>query len=633
MPFGLTMGTERASALQNAIAAELMKRGYSPDADPVMAEYIIIMIINNKTQDLISSELEDLIGPEFERSFTDWLFEEAKKGAPASELSQTQSSDTHSSPPPASTSVRDPPPHLPNDTAPRRQPPNGPRSGAPLYQQALSQAIPSTSTAQKRTASARSPSPTGQGPSKTRRTDVPVGPRAMLREGRHNAPAAPRSLLERVGGPAGPRSGNAGQSGFSRNDDIQARIDNITGPDMNMQAALAAGFVPPNMNGMDMNAMAAAQMGGNPLLLQEMMMNQMAMMAQMATSLGMLNPVNGQFMNGGSGFPMQGGMQDMGMYGGGFQGPQMNNGGQGRGRGGRGGYSGRGRGGRPSSPRMVSTDSASIEELSTPPTTQESVPSSTSTPAPVIVAPTPARPEPARPAFAVPDRPQSPTLCKFALKCTNAHCRWSHPSPVATPESGVVLSNEACEQGKNCKDKDCIKAHVSPAAANPELAVEQPKAHAPPPVPTPSAHVPVNCRYGASCTRRDCQFQHPPSHRSGHAPHSQPTQPCRFGAACTRASCPFQHPEGRVLPSTFHRGLTNSSPMVSVSAPATGSMGAPSPHRSVVFNTAKPSAEALEQKVRAVEDEKNRVAQAVKEAEEAAGKKDDAAQGAVAITV
>jgi nuclear polyadenylated RNA-binding protein NAB2 len=67
MPFGLTIGTERAIALQNSIQDELTRREYSADAgesfsstkcrlcieqrtiDPVMAEYITIMIINNKT--------------------------------------------------------------------------------------------------------------------------------------------------------------------------------------------------------------------------------------------------------------------------------------------------------------------------------------------------------------------------------------------------------------------------------------------------------------------------------------------------------------------------------------------------------------------------------------------------------
>jgi hypothetical protein len=31
------------------------------------------------------------------------------------------------------------------------------------------------------------------------------------------------------------------------------------------------------------------------------------------------------------------------------------------------------------------------------------------------------------------------------------------PSPLATPESGVVFSNEACEKNMGCKDQDCIK--------------------------------------------------------------------------------------------------------------------------------------------------------------------------------
>jgi hypothetical protein len=235
--------------------------------------------------------------------------------------------------------------------------------------------------------------------------------------------------------------------------------NNIPGPgDMDIQAAIAAGFVPPGMNGMDMNAMAAAQMAPNPLLLQEMMMNQMAMMAQMATSMGMMNP--GQF----GGFPMQPGAQDVGMFGGpgGYNGPPTG-GVPNRGRGGRGGFSGRGRGGTPS---HLSIPEPFLSEGQPTPTQSVEAPAPTPT---ATVAPTPAPPQPTRPNYAVPERPQSPTLCKFALKCTNPHCRWSHPSPVATPESGMVLSNEPCEQGKDCKDKDCIKSHISPAAVNPAL--------------------------------------------------------------------------------------------------------------------------------------------------------------------
>ncbi|KAI0261252.1 hypothetical protein BC834DRAFT_483270 [Gloeopeniophorella convolvens] len=613
MPFGLAISTERSKALESAIQDELIKRGYSAEPDAVMAEYITIMIINNKTRDQISSELEDLIGSVVERSFIDWLFTEAAKGAPESELgpqtqTQTQLSDSQSSLPAPSATAKESPDG-------RRNPPSGPRANAPLYQQAISQTLTGQSpTAQKRTASARSPSPSGQGPNKSRRTDLPSGPRAM-RDGRPSGgPSGPRSLLERVG-PRNPANG------FPRGDNIQG----MPGPgEMDIQNAIAAGFVPPGMNGMDMNAMAAAQMGGNPLLLQEMMMNQMAMMAQMATNLGMMNP--GQF----GGFPMQPGMQELGMFGGaeGFQGPHMGGPGRSRG-GGRGGYAGRGRGGAPSQPHAAEPPALEAQ----PPVASGPTDASTS-PAVPVVAPTPApAAQPAKPAFAVPERPQSPTLCKFSLKCTNPHCRWSHPSPVATPESGVVLSNEACEQGKDCKDKDCIKAHVSPAAANLALASEHhmnPPVASAPPTPAPSSQSSVFCRYGAACTRADCAFRHPASRRLGNARPQSQTTPCRFGTACTRASCQFQHPEGRVLPSTFHRGIATTGPMVNVTAPPTGSMGSQSPHKTVVFNKAD-QGKALAAKAQELEEEKNRTIQAVKEAEAAASKKDNSTPAPVVV--
>jgi len=381
-----------------------------------------------------------------ERGFIDWLFTEAAKGAPESELgSQSQTQATDSQPPLPVASTREVVPDV------RRNPPSGPRGNAPLYQQAISQALPNPSpTAQKRTASARSPSPTGTTSNKSRRTDLPSGPRAM-RDARQGGPPGPRSLLERVG----PRpTGN----GFPRPDTMQNNIPGLG--DMDIQTAMAAGFVPPGMNGMDMNAMAAAQMGPNPILLQEMMMNQMAMMAQMASSLGMMNP--GQF----GGYPMQPGAQDAGMYGGsgGYHGPPIG-GGPNRGRGpGRGEYSKHYHGGASYLRALEPISSASGEQRS--PTQPAEAPAINTTP---TVAPTPTPPQPPRPSFAVPERPQSPTLCKFALKCTNPQCRWSHPSPVATPESGVVLSNEPCEKGKDCKDKDCIKGHISPAAVNPAL--------------------------------------------------------------------------------------------------------------------------------------------------------------------
>lgn len=257
-----------------------------------------------------------------------------------------------------------------------------------------------------------------------------------------------RSLLDRVG----PR-GNG--SGFD--DSQQPRFDGM-GP---------GNF--PN-NGMDMNGMAAAAMG-NPMMLQEMMMNQMALMAQMAGAMGM-----GQFMNGMN--PGQPGFPDMAMMSGmnGFvpqQQPQQQQhphagGGRTRGSNGRSGAGGRGRGrGSSNFVNNRETNGDIPAETTVEPQSAAAIVAPKPTPA-VVPQPSPTSIQPTRVTYVPPERPQSPTLCKFGLKCTNASCRYSHPSPVATPESGVVLSNDPCEQGKDCKDKDCIKAHVSPAVLNPK---------------------------------------------------------------------------------------------------------------------------------------------------------------------
>ena len=583
-------------------------------------------------------------------TFTEWLFLEASKGA----IEVDEPPQPGPSKPENSSDVaplRDALPHATSDSSRRQS--NLPRNG--VYQQALSQALPSSS-GHKRPASGRSPSPSH--PNKARRTDLPTGPRAMLRDGppsSSNPHSNTRSLLDRVGGPATGGMRNAGNSsnGFVH-DDIQTRIDTIvnSSPDMMM----ANGYP-----GMDMSAMAGM---ANPLVLQEMMMNQMALMAQMASSMGMMN--GGAFP--GPGFPMQGIQGDMGIYQGGvntgFQGSQQlsgngaNIGGRGRGgtRGGRGGST-RGRGG------SASISAAPRTETTTAPTP---ISDSATAPQPIpIAAPVPTTPNSEnvtstpptnataaqRLPYAIPERPQSPTLCKFNIKCSNPHCRYAHPSPVATAESGVVLSNEACDKGKGCQDKDCIKGHVSPAVLNPQrtcilssrvsrlifgvsLVLEQ---AAPPSLPLTQSGAP--CRFGAACTRPGCTFSHPARSAAQPSQNVHFTQQCRFGAGCTRAACAFQHPAGRVLPTAFHRGLSTTGPMVTIVTPETGSMGsAASPHRSVKFN--KPSGlglgvkEKMQQQLKEIEERKKEAERAVREAEAAAattgGKKDEAKPVAIA---
>lgn len=351
----------------------------------------------------------------------------------------------------------------PNEQSVTREPPprDAPNRSSHLrngiYQQAVSQAT-SSGSSQKRSASARSPSPSH--PNKSRRTDLPTGPRAMQREG--GTGGNPRSLLDRMGGHAGPNR--------HQRDEIQARIDNITNNSSDPNMMMANGYPGMPLGGMDINAMAMA----NPIMLQEIFMNNMALMQQLSSQIGMLQGFAPQGLN----IPGDGVPGDMRVFPAGSNNHtnQVNRG-RGNGRGGRG--SGRGRGGSHAAPPNLPETTAPVSDVTALPDRPSKTPaviptiiapssspaSFNTTAAPVVAAPTPMQATPPIP-YAIPERPQSPSLCKFGLKCTNAHCRWSHPSPVATPESGVVLSKEACENGRNCKDKDCIRAHVSPAILN-----------------------------------------------------------------------------------------------------------------------------------------------------------------------
>ena len=73
-------------------------------------------------------------------------------------------------------------------------------------------------------------------------------------------------------------------------------------------------------------------------------------------------------------------------------------------------------------------------------------------------------PKPSSAPGPIPEKPSSKALCRYSIGCSNPRCPYSHPSPVADEQSGMVLSEEPCEEGKKCKDAECTKSHVSPAA-------------------------------------------------------------------------------------------------------------------------------------------------------------------------
>ncbi|KAG8716365.1 hypothetical protein FRC11_001607 [Ceratobasidium sp. 423] len=511
----LVMGTPQASALQSAIQKELVAKGYSDESDLVMAEYITIMLINSKTAEQITAELVDLVGPEYDTSFTSWLFDEVANvsGSSAGEAAEVKSS--------------------PQDVQPSAS------------NQASSEPVGAPSPGQKRKADARSPSPA----SKARRTtDLPDRPRAMRDGPSNNEPQPVRSLLDRVE----PRDSRR-HGGF---DPVQAQIDSVTRGGHHggrMMGGRGGGL---GMNGhhhqqqQQQQMMMNQMMGGvNPMMFQEIMANQVALMSQMAANMGMIQ---------GGGPPMMGpGGPGFGFPNGHGQGPQVN--GRGRGRGGRGGSMGD----RPpiGGPQQQGPSQSQQSPQQQPP--QQSQP---------IVSPQPRPPQPTAP-LNIPTRPQSPTLCKFGIKCTNASCRYSHPSA----EGGLVLSSEYCEKGLECKDADCTKGHPSPAAVNGEVLDKQLSGKlANPltsgiPVQAPAQQRPgaptggIPCKFGAACTRPGCAFIHP--QKSG--------KPCRFGINCTRADCTFDHPPGRVLPGSAPQKSAHKSMTFRANAPASTMQSGP----------------------------------------------------------
>ncbi|GAA5825972.1 hypothetical protein JCM5353_003476 [Sporobolomyces roseus] len=173
-----------------------------------------------------------------------------------------------------------------------------------------------------------------------------------------------------------------------------------------------------------------------------------------------------------------------------------------------------------------------------------------------------------KPPVVLPKKPELEAICKHGVECTKPTCGFSHPSPVATKESGLVLSSEACDKQLSCQDLDCPKSHVSPSQKNASssssstIAASAPlsssSVSAPAPPVTSSAADPTSipgagtkpCKFGSSCTRTGCVFMHPWDVRGD--PNGG-TVPCRYGSACTRSDCHFSHPPKHAQQQQYQR--------------------------------------------------------------------------------
>ncbi|KAL5594469.1 hypothetical protein BROUX41_001402 [Berkeleyomyces rouxiae] len=124
------------------------------------------------------------------------------------------------------------------------------------------------------------------------------------------------------------------------------------------------------------------------------------------------------------------------------------------------------------------------------------------------------------------------SMCKFNLRCTNKDCKFAHQSPAAPPGTTVDIK-DICSFGAACKNWKCAGRHPSPAARlahqseqdckffpnchNPHCAFKHPS-------------MPL-CLNGADCTTADCKFTHVKTK-------------CKFNP-CLNPKCAFAHDEGQ----------------------------------------------------------------------------------------
>ncbi|RKP27616.1 hypothetical protein SYNPS1DRAFT_26744 [Syncephalis pseudoplumigaleata] len=68
-------GMPAAKELQSAIHSQLVEFGYVEANDPALAEYISVMIANERTADDVANELRELLGDGYNHQFVVWLFQ------------------------------------------------------------------------------------------------------------------------------------------------------------------------------------------------------------------------------------------------------------------------------------------------------------------------------------------------------------------------------------------------------------------------------------------------------------------------------------------------------------------------------------------------------------------------------
>ena len=130
------------------------------------------------------------------------------------------------------------------------------------------------------------------------------------------------------------------------------------------------------------------------------------------------------------------------------------------------------------------------------------------------------------------ETPSADTVCKFNLKCTKADCPFAHQSPAAPPGT-TVDATDTCAFGAACQNRKCTARHPSPAQRKMHQSEQDCKffPHCTNPhCPFRHPSMPL-CRNGADCTREGCRFTHVRT-------------ACKFNP-CLNPACAYKHEEGQ----------------------------------------------------------------------------------------
>lgn len=386
--------------IQGAIQVKLEQHGYSEPGDAVMAEYVTVMLANSKTSEQITSELSELIGPDYESSVTDWIFDTA---IPEYYTKKIDGGAAAGSTSPAAVAA-------------------APGASSSSHAEPTQLQVNTIETVQDSRDHGR-----GNGRQQGGRHDLPNRP--------HGAPGGPRGGQQRGGGVFGSAITGVKREGDSSLERPQrrARLSEPNGEGSNGgersifdRAGVRAGG-PPQFGGRrgQQNHMQQQQQqaafAGAPQFAPQVIPGSVIQSGipglpplHIPNNFYQLPPAQQQAIQ-----------QQI------FQHQLI---------------------AAAAANQLFNPQPQAMQQPQQPFPSQHPAPPQQGFPQPNAEQHQQRPKKPSKP-VRLPDRPSSEELCKYGVDCKNAICKYSHPSPAATKESGLVLSKDVCEKNLDCDDK------------------------------------------------------------------------------------------------------------------------------------------------------------------------------------